>query len=50
MNYVFKIPGLNPIQDVVFQGGSQRGGGKNVPRPKICHMSYNDETWQLYLT
>ena len=21
------------------------GGGKRPPLPKICHTSYNDETW-----
>ena len=36
---------VNPIHDGLFQGCSRMGGGG-----KKSYISYNDETWQLYLT
>ena len=28
--------------------GEGGGGQKGSPLPKICHTSYNDETWHSY--
>ena len=36
---------FNPIQDWPFWGCSRMLGAKRSPLPKICHTSYNDETW-----
>ena len=40
------------IQDGPFLGGLCReegvGGKKDPPFPKICHTSYNEETWHSY--
>ena len=40
---MFFISSLNPIQDGPFQGCSRM-----IPISKICHISYNDETWHSY--
>ena len=39
--------GFNPIQDGLFWGCSCMAG-KKATLPKICHTSYNDETWHSY--
>ena len=46
---------FNPIQDGQFWGWSRMNGGgewraKKPPSLKSVNISYNDETWQLYLT
>ena len=40
--------GFKPIQDGPFWGCSPMGGGKKARLPKICHTSYNNETWHSY--
>ena len=40
---------INPIQDGLFWGCSRmRLEDFLFPLPKICHISYNDETWHSY--
>ena len=29
-------------------GAAHEWGGQKAPKPKICHTSYNDETWHSY--
>ena len=39
---------INPIQDGLFSGLLTDGRGAKRTPPKICHTSYNDETWHSY--
>ena len=34
---LWKLSNVNPIQDGLFRGCSQMGGGKKAPLPKTCH-------------
>ena len=46
---VWIAEGLNPIQDGPFHGCTlMMGGGRKGKN--LSHISYNDETWQLYLS
>ena len=42
--------GLNPKQDGPFQGCTLMMGGGGRKDKNLSYISYNDETWQLYLS